>query len=161
DLIERAPGGAHLGLADRVERGEDLAIQIRDLEAVDVREREAADAGAGQHLHRRAAHAANAADEHGAHAQPLLFFRRHEACVAAGELGVAERGGWACGGALYRGAAPMAGAHRLLPAEGRTSPMGRSVANHCSAGATNDSSVMNRNRITSAAGDRIEAERMK
>ncbi|MNL25374.1 hypothetical protein D3C87_1468540 [compost metagenome] len=77
-----------LGAVHRVGEGEDLAVQVGDLERVQIGDGDATDSGADQHLHAGAAHAADAGDEDGAVLQPSLFLFADEAQVAGGHLGI-------------------------------------------------------------------------
>ncbi len=81
---------AELLAPQRIEIGQHLPIQVRQLETIEVGNAQMADAGAHQTLHADSAHAAEPAHEHARVPERLLLCRIDEAEVAAYELRIVE-----------------------------------------------------------------------
>ena len=93
DRLDRDLGGVDLGLADAVDRVQDLALEVRDVDDVGVDDPEGADARCGQVDRGRRAEPARADQEHLRVEQPELALLadlrdEHVAAVALELLGV-------------------------------------------------------------------------
>ncbi|MNT30056.1 hypothetical protein D3C72_1658300 [compost metagenome] len=92
DAPDLRHGGLDLVHANGIQAGKHLAVQVRHVERIEVRQRKAANAHPCQRLQAGAAHAADATDQHPCIAQLLLFRVGHETDVAGREFLVGE--GW-------------------------------------------------------------------
>lgn len=92
DLVREPRCRLGLVLTDGIGAGEELAVEVGDLEPVKIGDDETANPGTQQRHQGRAPHPADAGDEDAGLPQPLLLGLCHEAAVAGCHLGIGEGG---------------------------------------------------------------------